>query len=194
MTIFNTSKDPIALKKIPLRIWKLRDEVEWIIKSRMEKATDKEKGVTVEDLSKEYSFPDPAKKPEEKEFNLPNLPIPSKITSHGKAIISEINMEEIRFFCAQDYLIGTSLVIEFQIPKHFRLNGVVLDIKNYDIKSKLISEKKIPYRIAVKWTFLKTGERTLLRDFLQTVSLSHGAEKGKIVTEEIFTSEEKKSA
>jgi len=71
---------------------------------------------------------------------------------------------------------------------------VVLDNKEYDLKSKLISEKKLPYRLHLKWTFLKSGERTLLRDFLQSISLDKAHGKGDIVTQEIKSPEEKKTA
>ncbi len=190
MTIYNTSKDPVLLKKIPLRIWKLREEVESIIKSRYEKAPDKEKGVQIEDLVKEYG----PEKNKAQEISQPTIMIPEEKSSYGKAIISEINMEGIRFFCSSGYIIGNSLVVEFQIPKHFRLNAVVLDTKKYDLKSKLISEKKIPYRLNLKWTFLKPGERALLRDFLQSISLGKDLQKGTIETQEINQPEEKKTA
>lgn len=194
MTIYNTSNDPVLLKKIPLRIWKLREEVESIIQSRYEKATDKEKGVQIEDLAKEYSTTSSPEKTNAEKIIQPTIMIPVEKTSFGKAIISEINMEGIRFFCSSSYIIGNSLVLEFQIPKHFRLNAVVLDNKEYDLKSKLISEKKLPYRLHLKWTFLKSGERTLLRDFLQSISLDKTHGKGDIVTQEIKSPEEKKTA
>lgn len=194
MTIYNTSNDPVLLKKIPLRIWKLREEVESIIQSRYEKATDKEKGVQIEDLVKEYSTTSSPEKTNAEKIIQPTIMIPVEKTSFGKAIISEINMEGIRFFCSSSYIIGNSLVLEFQIPKHFRLNAVVLDNKEYDLKSKLISKKKLPYRLHLKWTFLKSGERILLRDFLQSISLNKTHEKGDIVTQEIKSPEEKKTA
>ena len=194
MTIYNTSNDPVLLKKIPLRIWKLREEVESIIQSRYEKATDKEKGVQIEDLAKEYSTTSGPEKTNAEKIIQPTIMIPVEKTSFGKAIISEINMEGIRFFCSSSYIIGNSLVLEFQIPKHFTLNAVVLDNKEYDLKSKLISEKKLPYRLHLKWTFLKSGERTLLRDFLQSISLDKTHGKGDIVTQEIKSPEEKKTA
>jgi hypothetical protein len=177
MAVYNISKDPVSLKKISLRIWRLRDEIESIIQSRVEKGDAK-----IDDLAKEYTSPSPEKKASG-EITLPLVTIPAEKTSAGKAIISEINMGGIRFFCNSNYLIGNSLVIEFQIPKHFRLNSVVLETKTFDLKSKLISDKKLPYRIQLKWTFLKPGERTLLREFLQSISL--GKPKEKIVSEEI---------
>lgn len=179
MAIFNTSKDPVLLKKIPLRIWRLRDEIESLIQARYEKAGEKEKGVNIEDLTKEYS----ESTQETTDTNQPKVTIPEEKTSKGKAIISEIDMEGIKFFSSQSYLIGNSLVVEFQIPKSFRLNAVVLVNKAYDLKSKLISEKKLPYRIHLKWTFLKQNERILLREFLQSISLSKKHEK--VVSEEI---------
>jgi hypothetical protein len=194
MTIYNTSSDPVLLKKIPLRIWKLREEVESIIQSRYEKATDKEKGVQIEDLAKEYATTTGHEKIVTEKKLQPEVIIPVEKISFGKAIISEINMEGIRFFCSSSYIIGNSLVVEFQIPKHFRLNAVVVNNKEYDLKSKLISKKKLPYRLFLQWTFLKPGERTLLRDFLQSISLNKNQGKGDIVTQEIKSPEEKKTA
>jgi hypothetical protein len=194
MTIYNTSSDPVLLKKIPLRIWKLREEVESIIQSRYEKATDKEKGVQIEDLAKEYATTTGHEKIDAEKKLQPEVIIPVEKISFGKAIISEINMEGIRFFCSSSYIIGNSLVVEFQIPKHFRLNAVVVNNKEYDLKSKLISKKKLPYRLFLQWTFLKPGERTLLRDFLQSISLNKNQGKGDIVTQEIKSPEEKKTA
>jgi hypothetical protein len=185
MAVFNISKDPVSLKKISLRIWRLRDEIESIIQSRVEKGDAK-----IDDLAKEYTPPPPEKKTSG-EISLPLVTIPAEKTSAGKAIISEINMEGIRFFCNSNYLIGNSLVIEFQIPKLFRLNSVVLETKTFDLKSKLISDKKLPFRIHLKWTFLKPGERTLLRGFLQSISLGKPKEKEQIVSEEIESIEEK---
>lgn len=186
MAIFNASKQPVLLKKIPLRIWKLRDEIESVIQVRYEKATDKEKAINLEELTKEYTN-------NSSELNQPAVTIPADKTSNGKAIISEIDMEGIRFFCSKGYIIGNSLVVEFQIPNQFRLNAVVLDNKAYDLKSKLISDKKLPFRIHLKWTFLKKNERPLLREFLQSISFGKRARKEKVESEEI-PSEEKKTA
>ncbi len=185
MTVFNTSKDPILLKKISLRIWRLRDELEVIIQKKLTKGDEK-----IEDLAKEYS-PEEGKTPSG-EISLPIVPIPEDKTSFGKSIISEIDMEGIRLFSNKNYLIGNSLVLELQIPRPFRLNATVLKTKTYDLKSKLISDKKLPYRIQLKWTFLKPGERTLLREFLQSLSLSKS--KGEKIVQEILSGEEKKSA
>ncbi len=185
MTVFNISKDPVSLKKISLRIWRLRDEIESIIQSRVKKGD-----VKIDDLAKDYTPPSPETKISG-EITLPLVAIPTEKTSAGKAIISEINMEGIRFFCNSNYLIGNSLVVEFQIPIHFRLNSVVLETKTFDLKSKLISVKKLPYRIHLKWTFLKPGERTLLREFLQSISFGKPKDKEQIVSEEIESIEQK---
>lgn len=102
---------------------------------------------------------------------------PEEITI-GRAMLSEINMEKMFFFSERKFMEGQAIVIEFLVPKRFVLNAEVLYCVEFNMKSRIISKNKLPYRTIVKFTFLKEGERTLLREFVQSISPS-GTIKGE---------------
>lgn len=87
----------------------------------------------------------------------------------GKMVLSEIDMEHMYFFCEKNFPAGQSIVIDFNIPMRFVLNADILYSRPYNMKSRIISANRLPYRVAVKFTFLKEGERTLLRNFISTI-------------------------
>lgn len=97
----------------------------------------------------------------------PNLP--PELVMNGKTVMAEVGMDQIHFFCSQKLLVGQSIVIEFQIPKRFRLCAEVKYCRQYSMKSRIISENALPYRILAKWTYLRPGERTLLRQFIESI-------------------------
>lgn len=97
----------------------------------------------------------------------PTLP-ENKIYS-GKTVMAEVGMDEIYFFCSTKLLVGQSIVIEFQIPKRFRLCAEIRYCRQYNMKSRIISENALPYRVVAKWTYLRSGERTLLRQFIESI-------------------------
>ena len=72
-------------------------------------------------------------------------------------------------FTDQDLTEDQSLVIKFLIPKAFVLNADVLFSKIYNMSSRVISPNRLGYRVGLKFTFLKPGERTLLRQFLESI-------------------------
>lgn len=88
----------------------------------------------------------------------------------GRAMLSEINMERMFFFCEKKFMEGQAIVIEFLVPKRFVLNAEVHYCMEFNLKSRIISKNRLPYRTIVKFTFLKEGERTLLRDFVKSIS------------------------
>jgi hypothetical protein len=49
------------------------------------------------------------------------------------------------------------------------MNADVLYCRTFNIKSRIISQNNYKYRMLVKFTFLKEGERALLRQFLQSI-------------------------
>src|SRR3989339_401838 len=233
--IHGSSSDPVLIKKIAMRIWTLRAEVESIVEERiLEKGGKDIRPIDISDLVKEYSgeilAADQASKTEEAaileiapsddatsdvdnsedlmakaiagedveipettaakvpsdaesaevvsvEKNLeeseyliqrrPNLP-PQDIAI-GKTILSEFYMDKMYFFCGRHFLAGESIVIEFLVPKAFIVNAHVLFSTEYNMKSRIISENKLPYRTGVKFSFLRPGERTLLRHFLTSI-------------------------
>lgn len=220
--IHHNSTDPVLIKKITLRIWTLRDEVEAVIEQKKVANGD----VTIDEIAQEYkkleaiqsenndnvidlnaSVADTSgedemakamaeaegdseaqetseegadeadSQSETEETNsdgniivLQRHPrIPEDKLIHGKTILQEVDMEHMFFFSDKRFLEGQSIVIEFLIPKRFVVNAEVLYSRQYNRKSRVISEKKLSFRNAVRFTFLKTGERTLLRQFIQSV-------------------------
>jgi len=108
---------------------------------------------------------------DQKKHVLQRIPVlaPDEIAI-GRAMLSEINMDRMFFFCEKKFMEGQAIVIEFLVPKRFVLNAEVLYCVEFNLKSRIISKNKLPYRTIVKFTFLKEGERTLLRDFVKSIS------------------------
>jgi len=95
--------------------------------------------------------------------------IPSSKVSRGISILSEVSMDSLYFFGSEKYLEGQSIVIEFQIPKRFVVNADIVYCRPFNIRSRIISDKKVSYRTVARFSFLKEGERTLLRQFIQSI-------------------------
>jgi hypothetical protein len=218
--IHNSSNDPVLIKKISLKIWSLRDEIESRIQTELEKNPDAEINYdsirdsyiksapvnNVVEISNTSSLDDSEDEmaramrgeepsPEEAAIetsaeaetavennvvalNVPNnqisitLDIPNidenKI-SKGKTVLSEINMEKMFFFCNKPFTEGQSIVIQFCIPKMFIMNADILYCRPFNLKSRIISQNNFNYRALIRFTFLKEGERALLRQFIQSI-------------------------
>src|SRR5690606_19530112 len=69
----------------------------------------------------------------------------------------------------KQFTVGQSIVVEFMIPKRFSVNVDVAYCRAFNLKSRIISNQNFRYRVAAKFTFLKEGERTLLRQFIQSI-------------------------
>lgn len=97
----------------------------------------------------------------------------------GRTILSEIYMDKMFFFSDKIFMEGQSIVLEFQIPKKFIVNAKVTYCRNYNMKSRIIKQNRLLFRTCVEFTFLKKGERTLLRDFLQSIEpkIEHASKK-----------------
>ncbi len=251
--IHGNSNDPVLIKRIMLKVWALRDEVEAVISKRLRQDPDKKEfsKEEIEEIKSEYQYVGPV----DKKANLtlvqggeetpaaegeqsgddleaemaaamgggendesaeestaegeqsgddleaemaaamgggdtegaslseapqaPTGPVkviqrgsenisPNKI-HHGVLVLSEIGMDNFYFFSSQNFLEGQSIVIEFQIPKRFVINADVVYCRPFNIRSRIISENKLTYRVAAKFSFLKEGERTLLRQFIQSI-------------------------
>ncbi|PIK13738.1 MAG: hypothetical protein CES88_16235 [Halobacteriovorax sp. JY17] len=89
--------------------------------------------------------------------------------SSGKTILAEVGMDRIYFFSSKPFLNGQSIVIEFVIPKRFVVNANIVFCREYNMKSRIISKNRLPYRIGAEFSFLKEGERTLLRQFIHSI-------------------------
>ena len=258
--IHGSSNDPVLIKRIGLKIWSLRDEVESVIQAQIAKKADGNQLTQEEinDIRSEYSYGGPVQqkaglqlieggadssKEEESGDDLeaamaaamgggeesgedleaamaaamgggdgsegeesgddleaamaaamggdeaaaPTAPAtsstqgtkkviqrgshnikPEKV-SRGVSILSELTMDGLYFFSQQPFMEGQSIVIEFQIPKRFVLNAQVQFCRPFNISSRIISSKKVDYRTVASFTFLKEGERTLLREFIQSI-------------------------
>ena len=231
--IHGSSTDPVLIKRIPLRIWHLRDEIEAIVQARLlarkqngnEGEEDKD-SLSVDDLVQEYkpkgtlknetenagdeseatdgagtevipggedesgtedapSEEDEAAAAEEAKEMVEGQ-TDEEVKNSGviiqrrpkldeekivlaTAILSEIDMDHMYIFSNHKFVPGQSIVIDFVVPKRFTVNADVYYCREYNMRSRIISDKKLPYRIAVKFSFLKEGERTLLRNFVTSI-------------------------
>ena len=95
--------------------------------------------------------------------------IPESSMYSGRAILSEIYMNEMYFFSNEQFLEGQSIVIDFLVPRRFLMNAVVRYCRTYNMKSRIISKNKHPYRVCVQFSYLKPGERTILRNFVESI-------------------------
>ena len=204
MTIHKASKDPVFVKKIALRIWSLRTEIEEIVRFRVLESKKQEiDPPPIDDLIQEYAGSvapqdietifsqiksktdteneegeeeeeeDGESEGEEKDDEnivYQRKPIiPEERVTRGKTLLSEINMEYLFLFCENHFIEGKNIVIEFLIPKIFSLNAEVLHCRKHTMSSRVISQQKLPYRSCFKFTFLKPGEKSLLRQFLSSI-------------------------
>jgi len=215
--IYGNSHHPVLVKKINLKIWTLRDEIEAIIQKRLE--NHEGENLDINDLIQEYKEKElvtekplaiidgekisdgedemlqamqEAQETEESpelevmESSRDEAAIDDEIRQHvevlrrapdlakekifsGKMLLAEIDMHYIYFFCEQKFFEGQSIVLDFQIPMRFVANANILYCRPYNMKSRIISANRLPYRVAARFTFLKEGERTLLRNFISSI-------------------------
>ncbi len=245
--IHGASTDPVMVKKISLRIWTLRDEIEAVINERFKDPTNRP---PIEDLIKEYKESgtiageegglkdvaelndfgedemakaiaeaeaagqeseedEPASEEAQSQDDIDALiasggELPSNDNNadakedvkselepeqvsgktlvkqrrptisqdklySGRAILSEIYMNEMFLFSNKSFLEGQSIVIDFLVPKRFLMNAVVTYCRPFNMKSRIISKNRHPYRVGIKFSYLKPGERTILRNFVQSI-------------------------
>lgn len=194
--IHGKSNDPVLIKRIPVKVWTLRSEVEEAVRLRYKEGEKpdledlieiyKDKGELpiAEEVDDDNNELDPQaladaaingevadnvtpinEKKIIKQF-IPNLP-KEKLFS-GNLLLSELYMEGMYFFCERQFTQGQSIVVDIQIPNRIILNGIVVYSRTFNMKSRIISNASLPYRTGVKFTFLKEGERTLLRNFIKS--------------------------
>ena len=203
--IYGSSSDPVIIKKIALRIWTLRDEIEAAIKEKIQNENEEGKQAVGEvssvygnlgksaakvkaaDAAEESSADQNAEKDNDSEkmsISLAHPQLAPEGLCHAKTILSEINLGEMFFFCDRPFLEGQSIVIEFLVPRLFILNADVVYCRPHNMKSRIVSDQKIPFRTKVKFTFLKQGERTILREFLKSIEIeSANAAKARVLEE-----------
>ena len=220
--IHHSSKAPVLIKKISLKIWSLRDEIEGRIQEKI--ATDGEENINIDEIKGLYSKNAPAnnvvelksgaqlddsedemaramreasgeeaplepseENPSTEESNVVELnsgdaadsniieisltppPISDEKIARGKTVLSEITMDKMFFFTNKAFTEGQSVVIQFCIPKMFIMNADVLYCRPFNLKSRIISQNSYNYRVLIRFSFLKAGERALLRQFIQSI-------------------------
>lgn len=239
----------LAMKRISLRVWSLRDQIEslihhylkehhqdeiklsdyreiirqfnteWILRDYFDlpefksekddssylnieeqesKESEKENTQTVEDESKdventenseneEKKEEEPSKKPA-KEIEDPKYEIykllhrtrPNhELVGKGQTFLNDIDFTSINFFATRPFLIGQSILIEFKVPRKFVISGEIVRCINYNLESRIISDVRPQYRLQVRFTFKRTGERTLLRTFLESIHIKEDFAKSK---------------
>lgn len=89
--------------------------------------------------------------------------------SHGFALLADINMEYALLFTRESFIPGQSIAMEFLIPQRFIISAEVIRCSAVSNQSKVISETKPKYRLQCFFTYNYEGERTKLREFLQSI-------------------------
>ena len=258
--IYNKSSHPVEVKKISIRLWSLRDEIEAAIGRRIKECEAAGIPLYIEDIKNFYHFNKPSELPEQsnvvelqpketpndmnalmeemgledsenaenqeskdpeaenkneektaseetaepgtteatpgsenlakaeeiiaeqKEQGLetakPNpilerpyqrqAPDSDKI-SYGFILLSDINMETMLSFTKDRFLQGQTVTVEFLIPKTFVMTANVSYCHNYSMRSRIISNSKLDFRIQCRFTFDLSGERDNLRNFLKSI-------------------------
>jgi hypothetical protein len=101
------------------------------------------------------------------DVEIPKL-IESKRT-RARSVLSEINMDKMYLFSNESFIEGQAIRVRFLVPKEFIITGIVHYCRIFSNASRIISENRFPYRTAIRFTFDREGERTLLREFLTSV-------------------------
>lgn len=226
--IHHSSTDPVLIKKISLKVWTLRDEVESRVREKVESLPEDAEDVDLSELRSAYTqkiagapvdnvvelksgtdldnsedemmkamqevAAEEASSSEENseapevategtvtslfnnqpasnvvELSTEMPPLPEEKVFKGKTVLAEIGMDRIYFFSNKKFTEGQSIVIKFEIPKTFIMNADVLYCRPFNLKSRVISENNYQFRVMAKFSFLKEGERALLRQFLKSV-------------------------
>jgi len=89
--------------------------------------------------------------------------------SRARSVLSEINMDKMFLFSNECFIEGQSVRVRFLVPREFILTGIVHYCRVFSNSSRIISENRFPYRTAIRFTFDREGERTILREFLTSV-------------------------
>ncbi len=233
--IHHSSTDPVLIKKISLKVWTLRDEVEARVREKVSSLPEDIEDVDLSDIRSAYTKnsattssnniielktgndldtsedemlkamqgdsveveeevkaeealteASDTEPPQTIESNVTDLfdnqknsnvielstempPLSEDKIFKGKTVLAEIGMDRIYFFSNKKFTEGQSIVIKFEIPKTFIMNADVLYCRPFNLKSRVISENNFQFRVMAKFSFLKEGERALLRQFLKSV-------------------------
>lgn len=89
--------------------------------------------------------------------------------STGYALMSDLNMETFLVFSRSGFYCGQTIVIELLIPQKFSVTAEVVRCEDISRTSRIISDSKANFRIQCVLTYNQPGERSALRNFLQSV-------------------------
>lgn len=169
-SILNKSTHPVHVKKVSLKTWKLRDEIEHLIANRV---NDSEESPNIEDIKEYFSY-DAGDAEEEPQVIIddPNSfkrEVPTDKAAGGQMILSDINMENVLIFSEVSYTPGMNIGITFDIPRSFILTARVDNCINLARKSRIISNNKFHYRLNCAFEYKYESQRENLRKFLKSV-------------------------
>ena len=222
--IYKNSNAPVLLKKINLKVWSLKEELTHIIMDQIDETEegelikklveeyapdrpklrliknedDKTEAVNreeIEQINPEGDAPEIDTKDNiQEEIVQKIVRLPEEKVSQANTIMSEIYIDEIYFFSDSPFIEGQSIVINFCIPQNFIMNADVAFCQPYSSSNRVIGKGKLPFRICARFSFLRKGEKTLLRKFLETVEPEipnlKEAEKPNTDDDEVLVSED----
>lgn len=227
--IYKNSTAPVLLKKINLKVWSLKEELTHLILSQIDSTEENELiKKLVEDYTPEkpklrlikneddleepedqIQAPSEEKHEEEQDSSLEEITqkivrLPEEKISQANTIMSEIYMDEIYFFSNSPFVEGQSIVINFCIPQNFIMNADVTFCQAYSSSNRVIGKGKLPFRVCAKFSFIRQGEKTLLRKFLEAVepdlsdikrseAKSQNNEDDILVSEDMFNNEDEQT-
>ena len=193
MICFKKKYNPV-IKKIHLKIWTLRDEIETNITSEIQKSDKWEDAL--EKCRSHYN-----KKSES--IDLMHPVIPQDKIIQGSLILSEIDYENIFFFSSKRFIEGQRIVMELVIPNFFSFHAETVSCRLFNMKDKIIGDNKRPYRTHAKFSFSNEKEKQNLYNFINSIAksiLGYGEKKSNNESrstsekKEIESSEELKAA
>lgn len=232
--IIGKSNHPVTVKRIEVKVWRLRDEIEEAIAKRLVDTNSDIHNVDIEDIKAFYSqnisdedntadsseldssgnpMDDDAMEmlqamnaPEEDDaeaaalamlegqglkpevekmaeaimeddsegadqIDFKRLPPHQDKVSPGFTLLSDINMHEVLVFTKESFTHGSSIVLEFQIPKKFVMSAEVIKCVNISRNSKIISETRPKFRVQAAFKYLHKDEKETLRAFLESIEI-----------------------
>jgi hypothetical protein len=99
--------------------------------------------------------------------------IPDEKVSGGILLLSDINMDQIRFFCDKEFIIGQTVMVEFILHEPLILSAEIIHVNRFNLSSRIIRETSAglqsKFRIIANFKFIKKGERHFLRDLLASI-------------------------
>ena len=193
--IYKNSTAPVLLKKINLKVWSLKEELTHLIMSQIDSVEESE---LIKKLVEDYTPERPKlrliknedspelqsddqteasveenqeekKQEKQEEVTQKIIRLPEEKISQATTIMSEIYMDEIYFFSNSPFVEGQSIVINFCIPQNFIMNADVIFCQAYSSSNRVIGKGKLPFRVCARFSFIRKGEKTLLRKFLAAV-------------------------